>query len=165
MNETTTIGLDIAKQVFQVHGVAVDSTVTVKRQLRRSEVIRFFDRLPRCRVGLEACGGAHFWARELSALGHDVRLIPASYVKPYVKRGKTDAADAEAICEAVGRPNMRFVPVRTVENQAELMRHRVREALAGDRKGQHSIRINDQFRVCFVWTAEGPAEVEIVDYH
>jgi hypothetical protein len=83
MNETTTIGLDIAKQVFQVHGVDVDSTVTVKRQLRRSEVIRFFDRLPRCRVGLEACGGAHFWARELTALGHDVRLIPACWHKNF----------------------------------------------------------------------------------
>jgi hypothetical protein len=89
MSDTTTIGLDIAKHVFQVHGVAADGTATVKRRLRRSEVIRFFDRLPRCRVGLEACGGAHFWAREITALGHDVRLIPAAYVKPYVKRGNS----------------------------------------------------------------------------
>jgi transposase len=133
MNETTTIGLDIAKQVFQVHGVAVDGTVTVKRQLRRSEVIRFFDKLPRCRVGLEACGGAHFWARELTVLGHDVRLIPASYVKPYVKRGKTDAIDAEAICEAVSRPTMRFVPIKTVDCQAGVMLLKTRYLLVKQR--------------------------------
>jgi transposase len=133
MNETTTIGLDIAKQVFQVHGVAEDSTLTVKRQLRRSEVISFFDRLPRCRVGLEAWGGAHFWARELTALGHDVRLIPASYVKPYVKRGKTDAIDAEAICEAVSRPTMRFVPIKTVDCQAGVMLLKTRHLLVKQR--------------------------------
>jgi transposase len=124
MNETTTIGLDTAKQVFQVHG---------KTQLRRSEVIRSFDRLPRCRVGLEACGGAHFWARELTALGHDVRLIPASYVKPYVKRGKTDAIDAEAICEAVSRPTMRFVPIKTVDCQAGVMLLKTRYLLVKQR--------------------------------
>ena len=133
MNETTTIGLDIAKQVFQVHGVAIDGTVTVKRQLRRSEVIRFFDKLPRCRVGLEACGGAHFWARELTALCHDVRLIPASYVKPYVKRGKTDAIDAEAICEALSRPTMRFVPIKTVDCQAGVMLLKTRYLLVKQR--------------------------------
>src|SRR5271169_6074695 len=104
MVETTIIGLDVAKQIFQVHGVSADGKVAVKRQLRRSDVLRFFGRLTRCVVGLEACGGSHFWAREIRALGHDVRLIPPAYVKPYVKRGKTDAADAEAICEAVSRP-------------------------------------------------------------
>ena len=133
MNETTTIGLDIAKQIFQVHGVSADGTVTVKRRLRRSEVIRFFDRLPRCRVGLEACGGAHFWAREITALGHDVRLIPAAYVKPYVKRGKTDAIDAEAICEAVSRPTMRFVPIKTVDCQAGVMLLKTRRLLVKQR--------------------------------
>jgi transposase len=133
MSETTTIGLDIAKHVFQVHGVAADGTVTVKRRLRRSEVIRFFDRLPRCRVGLEACGGAHFWAREITALGHDVRLIPAAYVKPYVKRGKTDAIDAEAICEAVSRPTMRFVAIKTVNYQAGVMLLNTRRLLVKQR--------------------------------
>jgi transposase len=133
MSDTTTIGLDIAKHVFQVHGVAADGTATVKRRLRRSEVIRFFDRLPRCRVGLEACGGAHFWAREISALGHDVRLIPAAYVKPYVKRGKTDAIDAEAICEAVSRPTMRFVAIKTVDCQAGVMLLKTRHLLVKQR--------------------------------
>jgi transposase len=103
MVETTIIGLDVAKQIFQVHGVSADGKVTVRRQLRRSDMLRFFDKLARCIVGLEACGGSHFWAREIRALGHDVRLIPPAYVKPYMKRGKTDAADAEAICEAVSR--------------------------------------------------------------
>jgi transposase len=133
MSETITIGLDIAKHVFQIHGVAADGTVTAKRRLRRSEVIRFFDRLPRCRVGLEACGGAHFWAREITALGHEVRLIPAAYVKPYVKRGKTDAIDAEAICEAVSRPTMRFVAIKTVDCQAGVMLLNTRRLLVKQR--------------------------------
>ena len=102
--EIATIGLDIAKRVFQAHGVNEAGRAVLRRKLNRSEVLDFFRALPRCLVGIEACGTAHHWAREIRALGHEVRLIPASYVKPYVKRGKTDAADAEAICEAVGRP-------------------------------------------------------------
>ena len=105
-----TIGLDLAKHVFQVHGVDQEGRVILRRRLRRAEVVRFFSSLPPCLVGIEACSTAHHWARELIGLGHEVRLMPPTYVKPYVKRGKNDAADAEAICEAVTRPNMRFVP-------------------------------------------------------
>ena len=107
--QVSTIGLDLAKQVFQVHGVDVEGMVVLRRRLRRSEVVKFFSTLPDCLIGIEACATAHHWARELSRLGHQVKLIPPSYVKAYVKRGKTDAADAEAICEAVSRPSMRFV--------------------------------------------------------
>ncbi len=114
------VGLDIAKSVFQVHGIGVEGEVVVRRRLRRSQVLRFFEKLEPCRIGIEACATAHHWARELGAIGHDVRLIPPSYVKPYVKRQKNDAADAEAICEAVGRPSMRFVPVKTVEQQSAM---------------------------------------------
>jgi transposase len=106
----TTIGLDIAKSVFQVHGVDAAGQVVVRRQLKRRSVLAFFQKLPSCLVGLEACASAHHWARELTALGHTVKLMPPAYVKPYVKRQKNDAADAEAICEAVTRPSMRFVP-------------------------------------------------------
>jgi transposase len=113
-----TIGIDIAKNVFQVHGVCAHGKVKVSRQLRRQQLLPYLQQLAPCRVGLEACPGAHHWAREIAALGHDVRLMPPQYVKPYVKRNKTDAADAEAICEAVGRPNMRFVPIKTREQQA-----------------------------------------------
>ena len=133
MIETTTIGLDVAKQVFQVHGVSPDGKVTVRRQLRRSEVLKFFGKLARCVVGLEACGGSHFWAREIRVLGHDVRLIPPAYVKPYVKRGKTDAVDAEAMCEAVSRPTMRFVPIKTEERQAAVMVLKTRDLLVRQR--------------------------------
>ena len=104
--EVTTIGLDLGKDVFQVHGIAADGTVLFNRPIRRKQALAFFQRIPPCLVGIEACGSAHHWARELTAIGHDVRLMPASYVKPYVKRGKTDAVDAEAICEAVTRPTM-----------------------------------------------------------
>ena len=104
MQQPTTIGIDLAKHLFQLHGVDAAGAAVVKRKLRRSQVLAFFERLEPCLVGMEACAGAHFWARELQALGHDVRIMPPSYVKPYVKRGKTDAADAEAICEAVTRP-------------------------------------------------------------
>jgi transposase len=128
-----TIGLDVAKQIFQVHGVSADGKATIKRQLRRSEVLAFFGRQPGCIVGLEACGGSHFWAREIRTLGHDVRLIPPAYVKPYVKRGKTDAVDAEAICEAVSRPTMRFVPIKTAECQAALMVLKTRDLLVRQR--------------------------------
>ncbi len=113
--DITTVGIDLAKSVFQVHAINADGEVLVRRQLRRAEVLRFFSSLPPCLVGMEACASAHHWGRELLALGHDVRLMPPAYVKPYVKRGKTDAADAEAICEAVTRPTMRFVAVKSVE--------------------------------------------------
>ena len=125
----TTVGLDLAKNVFQVHGVNADGVVIVRRRLRRAQVGTYFAGLQPCLVGMEACGTSHFWARELIALGHEVKLIPPSYVKPYVRRGKNDATDAEAICEAVTRPNMRFVPIKTEEQQAALMLHKARELL------------------------------------
>src|SRR5947199_8681141 len=133
MEQITTIGLDLAKNVFQVHGVAAAGKVLVRKQLRRAEVLRFFAALPACLVGMEACGTAHHWARELTKLGHTVRLMPPAYVKPYVKRGKTDAADAAAIAEAVTRPTMRFVAVKTVDQQSVLMLHKVRELLVRQR--------------------------------
>lgn len=129
MEQITTIGLDLAKNVFQLHGVTAQGEVALRRQLRRSRIPDFFGRLPPCLIGMEACAGAHHWARERAKLGHEVRLMPPSYVKAYVKRGKTDAADAGAICEAVTRPSMRFVPVKTEEQQAILMMHRTRDFL------------------------------------
>ena len=133
MNEITTIGLDLAKHVFQVHGVDASGSTVVRKRLRRGEVVAFFARLPGCLVGLEACATAHYWARELRSVGHEVRLMPAQYVKAYVKRNKNDAADAEAICEAVRRPTMRFVPIKTAEQQAALLVHRGRERLVRQR--------------------------------
>lgn len=129
----TTIGLDLAKSIFQIHGVDALGHVVLKRRVRRGELLAFFDTFPPCLVGMEACSSAHHWARELMALGHEVRLIPPQYAKPYVKRNKTDAADAEAICEAVGRPNMRFVPVKSKESQGLLSLHRVRALLVRQR--------------------------------
>jgi transposase len=126
MQAVTTIGLDIAKSVFQVHGVDEQGNVLVRRQLKRRYVLAFFQRLPPCLVGIEACASSHHWSRELQALGHTVRLMPPAYVKPYVKRQKNDATDAEAICEAVTRPSMRFVPTKTPEQQSCLMLHRTR---------------------------------------
>lgn len=131
--QVTTIGLDLAKHVFQVHGVDASGAVVLRRRVRRSEMVRFFGRLERCLIGMEACATAHHWARTLRALGHEVRLIPPHYVKAYVKRNKNDAADAEAICEAVTRPSMRFVPVKSVEQQGTLMLHRSRELLIRQR--------------------------------
>ena len=133
MGEVTTIGLDLAKHVFQVHGTDASGAVVLRKQLRRGQVVAFFAALPRCLVGLEACATAHYWARELHGVGHEVRLMPAQYVKAYVKRNKNDAADAEAICEAVGRPTMRFVPVKTAEQQAAVLLHRGRERLVRQR--------------------------------
>jgi len=133
MGEVITVGLDIAKHVFQVHGVDKNGEAEIRRKLRRGDVLSFFEQLPPCLVGIEACATGHHWARELMALGHDVRLMPASYVKPYVKRQKNDVADAEAICEAVTRPTMRFVPIKTVEQQSVLMVHRARELLIRQR--------------------------------
>src|SRR5262249_28204057 len=135
MSEITTIGLDQAKHVFQVHGIDPEGTTVLRRRLRRNQVLAFFSRLPRCVVGLEACATAHYWARELAALGHEVRLMPAQYVKAYIKRNKHDAADAEAICEAVGRPTMRFVPIKTADQQAAVLLHRGRERLGRQRQG------------------------------
>lgn len=129
----TTVGIDLAKSVFQVHGADRDGRVVLRRRLARGRLLDFFAKLPPCRIGLEACASAHHWARRLTALGHDVRLIPAQYVKPYVKRNKTDAADAEAICEAVSRPTMRFVPIKSLDQQAVLALHRVRALLVRQR--------------------------------
>lgn len=131
--QVSTIGLDLAKRVFQVHGVDAAGAVVERKRLRRGEVLRFFGSLPACLVGMEACASAHYWARELIALGHQVRLMPPSYVKPYVKRGKNDASDAAAICEAVTRPSMRFVPVKPAADQAALLLHRSRELLVRQR--------------------------------
>ena len=127
--QITTIGLDLAKNVFQVHGVDAEGKVAIRRKLRRAQMRQFFAGLAPCLIGMEACGTAHFWARELIAMGHQVKIMPPSYVKAYVRRGKNDAADAAAICEAVMRPHMRFVPVKTEEQQAALMLHKARELL------------------------------------
>ena len=126
MQTVTTVGLDIAKSVFQVHGVDAEGKVTIRRKLKRRYVAAFFQKLPPCLVGIEACASSHHWSRELQALGHTVRLMPPAYVKPYVKRHKNDAADAEAICEAVTRANMRFVETKTPRQQSCLMLHRTR---------------------------------------
>jgi transposase len=131
--QITTIGLDIAKNVFQVHGIDASEKVIVRKQLRRSQVLAFFKALPPCLLGMEACATAHYWARELTKLGHTVRLMPAKDVKAYVKRNKNDAADAEAICEAVRRPTMRFVRVKSAEQQGRLMQHRTRDLLMRQR--------------------------------
>src|SRR3954452_23485433 len=133
MGEITTIGLDLAKHVFQVHAIDAAARVIVRRQLRRGEVLKFFQSLAPCLVGMEACGTSHHWAREIATLGHTVKMMPPAYVKPYVKRGKSDAADAEAICEAVTRPTMRFVPIKSVEQQAALALHRTRDLLVRQR--------------------------------
>jgi transposase len=129
----TTVGLDLAKNVFQVHGITHGGTVAFNRSLRRAQLLAFFERLEPCLVGMEACGSSHYWARELSKLGHEVKLIAPIYVKPYVKRGKSDAADAEAICEAVTRPTMRFVEIKSREQQAILSLHRARDLIVRQR--------------------------------
>jgi transposase len=126
MQTITTIGLDIAKSVFEVHCIDANGDVVLRRQLKRRYVLAFFQKLAPCLVGIEACASSHHWSRQLQALGHTVRLMPPAYVKPYVKRQKNDATDAEAICEAVTRPNMRFVPTKTPEHQSCLMLHRAR---------------------------------------
>jgi len=133
MTIVSTIGIDLAKSVFQVHGVDAAGNVVIKRQLKRKGVVAFFTQLPPCLIGMEACGSAHYWARELRKLGHTVKLMPPQYVKAYVKRGKNDAADAEAICEAVSRPSMREVAIKTVEQQSVLMLHRSRDLLIRQR--------------------------------
>jgi transposase len=133
MSKVSTIGLDIAKHVFQVHGVDAEGAVVLRRKLRRADVLAFFGGTEPCLVGIEACATAHYWARSIMALGHKVKLMPPTYVKPYVKRQKNDAADAEAICEAVARPSMRFVPVKGAEQQGILVLHRTRELLIRQR--------------------------------
>jgi transposase len=133
MPTITTVGLDLAKKVFQVHGVDAEGKFVVARKLRRKEVLVFFAKLAPCLVGMEACGSAHYWAREIAKLGHSVKLMPPKYVKAYVKRGKTDAGDAAAICEAVTRPSMSFVPVKGVEQQGLSMLHSARSQLIGQR--------------------------------
>ena len=131
--DISTIGLDLAKSVFQIHGVDASGAVVIRKVLRRSQVLPFFAKLSPCLVGMEACGTSHHWARQLMKFGHEVRLMPPAYVKPYVKRGKTDANDAEAICEAVTRPTMRFVAVKSPEQQAALALHRTRNLLVKQR--------------------------------
>ena len=133
MTQVVTIGLDIAKSVFQLHGVDAAGAVLLRKRLPRSRMLAFFEKLAPCLIGIEACGSAHYWGRELSRLGHDVRLVPPSYVKPYVKRQKNDAADAEAICEAVTRPSMRFVPIKAAEQQGMMVAHRTRSILTRQR--------------------------------
>ncbi len=133
MEQVSVVGLDLAKSVFQVHGVNAQGEAIVRRRLTRGQLLKLFEKLPPCLVGMEACASSHHWARELTALGHEVKLMPAQYVKPYVKRGKNDAADAEAICEAVTRPTMRFVGVKSPDQQATMMLHRVRKILTRQR--------------------------------
>lgn len=133
MKKIITIGLDLAKSVFQAHAIAEDGHVVVRRVLRRSQVLEFFRQIEPCLVGIEACGSAHYWAKAIGEFGHTVRLMPPAYVKPYVKRNKTDAADAEAICEAVTRPTMRFVPIKTPEEQAASMVLKTRELFVRQR--------------------------------
>src|SRR5271169_4188722 len=133
MGEISMIGLDLAKNVFQVHGIDASGGVVLRRQLRRGAVEKFFAQLPPCTVGMEACGSAHHWARVIGRYGHQVRLMPPAYVKPYVKRNKNDGRDAEGCCEAVGRPTMRFVPVKSVEQQATLAVHSTRAMLTRQR--------------------------------
>ena len=133
MTKISTIGLDLAKNVFQVHGVDASGRVVLRRQLRRGDVEKFFAQLPPCLVGMEACGSAHYWARVIARYGHEVRLMPPHYVKPYVKRNKNDGRDAEGVCEAVTRPSMRFVAVKSVEQQATLAVHGVRALLVRQR--------------------------------
>ena len=128
-----TVGLDLAKDVFQVHAISENGCVVVNKAIRRAKLLAFFETLPRCTVGMEACGSAHYWGRELRRMGHDVKLMPAFYVKAYVKRGKTDAVDAEAICEAVQRPTMRFVEIKSEKQQAILSVQRTRDLIVRQR--------------------------------
>jgi transposase len=134
--KTTTIGIDLAKNAFQIHGVDERDHPSVKKRLKRAQMAEFFGNLPPCLVGMEARAGAHFWARKLQAMGHTVRLIAAQFVKPYVKTNKNDAADAEAICEAVSRPGMRFVPIKLIESQSLLALHRARQGFVEERTAQ-----------------------------
>ena len=133
MKKFIRIGVDLAKNYFQIHGLESESGSAVTRKLKRSKMHEFFAQIEPCLVGMEACGSAHYWARELETMGHEVKLMPPAYTKPYVKRGKNDAVDAEAICEAASRPGMRFVPIKSAEQQATLMLHKTRELLVKQR--------------------------------
>lgn len=158
MDEITTIGLDLAKNVFQIHGVGLPGQSPLRKQLRRAEVLKFFASLPPCLVGVEACATAHHWAREIAKAGHVVKLMPPAYVKPYVRRQKNDMADAAAICEAVGRPSMRYVPVKSAAQQAALLAHRGRSLLIR----QRTALINAIRSHCMEFglvAAQGPANV------
>jgi len=154
----TTIGLDIAKNVFQVHGVDKGGKVVLRKQLKRAQVLTFFANLSPCLIGLEACAGAHYWARELGKQGHEARLISPQFVKPYVKGNKNDRNDAEAICEAVGRPNMRFVPVKSVESQDILALHRVRRGLVKERTAKVN-QLRGLLGECGIVIGQGLAQV------
>ena len=156
--EITTLGIDLAKSVFQLHGVDRDGVIVLQKKVRRSALRDVLGRLEPCLIGIEACPTSHFWARESAGLGHDVRLIPPAYVKPYVKRQKNDAADAEAICEAVTRPNMRFVPVKTEEQQSVLVLHRSRALLMRQRTMILNA-VRAQLAEFGVVTAQGPRRV------
>ncbi len=134
--KVTTLGLDLAKNVFQIHGINELGKLVIKKQLKRNQMAEFFVNLPPCLIGMEACGSAHHWARKLQGFGHTVKLMAPQFVKPYVKSNKNDAADAEAICEAVARPNMRFVPIKDVEQQSVLAVHRVRQGFVKARTAQ-----------------------------
>ena len=162
MTTPTIIGLDIAKSSFQVHGVAASGRPTLRKKLRRGQVLEFFANLPPCVIGMEACGGAHHWARELNGLGHEVRLMPAQYVKPYVKTNKHDAADAEGCCEAVQRPSMRFVPVKSETQQALLMLHRIRDRLVAERTGTISAVRGHMAEFGIVAARRGPGMKELL---
>ena len=159
MEQVTTIGLDLAKRVFQAHGVDASGAVVLRRQLKRRQVVAFFTKLPSCLIGMEACGTAHHWGRTLQALGHRVRLIPPVYAKAYVRRNKTDPADAEAICEAVSRPQMRFVPIKSEADQAIAAVHRVRERLIAQRT-QTVNMLRAQMAEFGVVVAKGPQHVK-----
>jgi transposase len=158
MDKITIIGIDIAKNIFQLHAIGSGGTVVLRRQLRRGQVLGFFAKLDPCLIGLEACATSHYWAREFQELGHDVRLIPPIYVKPYVKRQKNDAADAEAICEAVQRPAMRFVAVKSAGQQGVLMLHRARELLVGHRTALINA-LRGHFAELGIVVAQGPQHV------
>jgi transposase len=162
--QISTVGVDLAKNVFQIHGVDSSGKVVVSRQLRRRQMSEFFGKLAPCLIGMEACGTAHHWARELSRLGHTVRLMPPSYVKAYVKRSKSDAADAAAICEAVTRPSMRFVPVKTADQQAVLMLHRTRDLLIRQRtQAINALRAHlAEFGLVAEKGREGVAELAVI---
>ena len=159
MTQVTTIGLDLAKRVFQVHGVDAAGAVVLRRQLKRRQMGPFFTKLPSCLIGMGACGTAHHWGRTLRALGHEVRLIPPAYAKAYVRRNKTDPADAEAICEAVSRPSMRFVPIKSEADQAMAAVHRVRERLIAQRT-QTINMLRGQMAEFGVVAAKGPQHVK-----